>query len=188
MCKFLVQATPASQKASELLGEKIQKVHVLEEENKALEAQITGRKTAGPSVKSSKLEDLLNKLKKLDDIALHLEEKNRNSEIVIKKQTRMIVHLKEKCDKANKEASELKAENERMAEKIKEMEKLLEVKNSENLRNSVKNAKIEEGDTEESEVNQSMTSEIELRKSLVIERKNRGIDFEILIFRFFVVH
>ena len=151
-----------------------------------MEAQITGRKSAGPSsVKSSKLEDLLNKLKKLDDIALHLEEKNRNSEVVIRKQTRMIVHLKEKCEKANKEACELKAENENMAEKIKEMEKLLEVKNCENLRNSVKNAKISEGDTEESEINQSVTSEFELRKSLVIERKNRSIDFEIFYFSIF---
>jgi len=173
------------------MSEKIQQVQVLEEENKALEEkmtkQIIERKSSGTSSKPSKLEDLLSKLKKLDDIAFGLEEKNMFNEKIIKKQNKMIVHLKEKCEKVTQENKELKEEKDKIEAKLKELEKYLSTE-VDLSRETFRNCKNSEIETEDVELNQSISSESEqvLRKIMANDRKFRGkILFDLRKIKFF---
>ena len=179
MCKFLVlnQETPAKQVK---LEENKQKVHNLEQENKLLEETLIKnleKKTNGAK-SSKKLQDLFAKLKKLDEIALHLEEKNRNHEILIKKQNKLIAQLKEENAKLIKENQGIKVDEDKMAKSFKDLEKELEEKNkeNENLKEMVKLSKISENETEDFDLNQSLCSQESdsFRKSI---KKNRGITY-----------
>lgn len=148
MCKFLVpEGQTAASQVQDSFHEKSKAVLVLEQENKKLEEalikNIGERKSLpGPSAKISlKLEDLMKKLKKLDEIALGLEEKNKANEIIIKKQNKLISQLKKKCEDLQKEKDEKKL----LEEKINELQTLLGDKNKENesLKESLRNKSFE---------------------------------------------
>lgn len=164
MCKFLIPSAPSSQTEKNTVNEGSKMVLSLEKDNKKLEEALfknLGEKKVqhGPSAKmTSKFEDLLVKLKKLDEIAMGLEEKNKANEIIIKKQNKMIAHLKERYDSLKKEKEEKKL----LEDKVNELKILLEEKNKENeeLKEALKGKKSLDLETDPLDLSQSYTSDL----------------------------
>ena len=188
MCKFFIQEAKTSSNKPELMETKFLKVKILEKENKLLEENLkknlVQRKSAG-SKSSQKLEDLLMLLKKLDEISLNLEEKNKKNELIIKKQNALIEILKQKFEEVVGQNAGVLDEQKKLEARIKELEKELDDKNLHNQEMKeilLNNCKISEVGTEDVELlNQSFCSECDVvRKSLKNEKKNRG--FLILFF------
>lgn len=182
MCKFLVPEgqTVASQ-VQDSLHEKSKAVLVLEQENKKLEEalikNIGERKSLpGPSAKISlKLEDLMKKLKKLDEIALGLEEKNKSNEIIIKKQNKLISQLKKKCEDLQKEKDDKKL----LEDKINELQALLADKNKENdsLKESLRNKSFELSSDLDVSQNLNLFSDVEPIRKLTTTTSTTSIFF-----------
>ena len=121
MCKLIGEQTTI--KASTSVKSLENTFEKLVKENENLEKKIS--ENVQKSIKrknSAPIENLLEKLKKLDEISLHFEQKNKQYETIISTQQKTIHQLTQKNEELTATNFQLSAEKTEISKKLEEIE------------------------------------------------------------------